>query len=1702
MAVVWQNTLDGTTGNITVANSANYGDALSGVQTPAVYQTATRNHGAGAAYVGNTSAWGEIRAPFEIPQNGPYAIRVYARLAFNGALAIAFGDSTVSPSPLVLAGRAAVSGSTIPSRIFGTTIPTATVNNMEDRWIRIEIMRPGTGGTNTITRIWWDNPEAPADSTPDFEHTFTPLGPAISTIYFRGKRFGSSGVQDAAQGAHFDSIALSDTAEFIGPYQGESGIRWQNTFDGPDGTPVTIANSSDYGDAIAEPLGAQQTYSSTWTANGEGSLQLGASGGTNVGLVTIPVSPVTSEWSFRTYINVPSGTWLQFMAYQGTSLVGYLFQIDSEFDSFEIMGEDVSAYSEFLVDRPVRIEVRRTGVSTRRGLVRVWWTNIHDREDPDLELDTSLVPTGWGAVSSIRMNGDSGSVYADEVVVGNGEWIGPVDTGVHLEAQIGFTGTVEGTADVSGIVIGSMAHDGEVAGEKTSSVELEAAIGYTADVEYYATESGVANARFAVSGEVTHEAQHLVQLEQEIGYSADLETTRSTGGVAEGEIGYIGTADGQFETTLPDTTRVGLRYRLVAYEPNGTVLGQIPLPLSFQMGVPLNDMPSLALEYVKYAPNAQFLNRYCEVAVEIGTLTQPNFVEYPGCRFLNLRNQSDPTDRTGVVRYTMPGYGWQLRKARVLESLDEEGERGFTSATLGRILHTLLSEAQARGWNPGMSWDFTPQRDSAGQPWDNVYTISFTAGQDLWSILDAFANQDACDWRIHRRTLQVYNQGVAMHRDRTDNVVLHLGRDITEAPKDWTAEELAARILVRGDEGNSVMLAQSDSQRPWGYWEDYITQSGVTDTGTLTTLGQWALGKSRQPLVQLTRSIVFPTTRYMPFRDYLPGDEITAPGGIEAPWSPAVQSPLRVRQITLSSVDSQGMEGALILNNRFIEANLRRDRLLNALSGGAGSNPGGGGGTPGEDTRTPRAPQGLVLATNTYINEIGEPRGQITATWQPVTEATNNTPIDIRSYEVYVRWAAHGETFALRTVVDHPDVTAYMSPFEPDEVYEVRVLAVARNQRRSGFSATQSILVLRDAEPPDAPSAPLVGSRLGVARITWDGLTEFGTPMPIDFDHVTVWISYTGAEDDWEIADTLYREGVSAIPGLEYDHEYSFRFTATDRSGNESEPSAIATLTVEQLVPGDITPGSIGYELLAEGAVRDDILADDAVRNRHIAAGQITGEKIRAYSIFADRIAVGNTRNLITDPKHLDPDFNDLRLSMADGTWSYQLVSDYEQEGPSVSRTDNPNGTYTYYWIQSSDAESINDINAGYQVSAEIGRAIGTAIVSVEGLTTGNVVVTFVGRQLNREGTLITESAVIAAVTRTSNGVFEVTSNNGAGINVASVSLIYGVRVTFNGANEGARVTVVRPFSATSDGQVLIENGAVSANKIAANAVTADKIQAGAIEAVHIQADAITTDKLAANAITAKHTITGATIQTTATANRGLKITNTGLRGYDSNGNETFVYSSATGNVSITGVFQTGLTGSNRVVISSTATWASNPGVRLISGGAGARDSSLFITRPGDGSGFGDYSVVLTGSEVTRNSSGRTDLVMRHGNGGGGYLRYQWGTYGSIGVEFQNWSMYVRGRMAGTHGSRDMLVWGQSDTYTGQGGITPWTFTYGSSVPNGDRLVMLTGYTNNVSNQIVNCSVVTQNRGNFVASAQTSGTYRLQYLSTWVDRNV
>ena len=1698
--LVWQNTFDDVTGNVTPASSGAFGNPISSADSGSVlYTQEEKAHGAGAVRLGSldNTVSGSMEIDFTVGTDTAWGSRFYVYVPPGGYVMVEVGNGNNAKAVVEIDddfGTFALLGEDVSDESA----------NLLGRWLRVYYTQRLIGQlVDESVEVRWSQPDS--EPAPDLFK-----GGITSDRFNQGvwHRFTGGGYSTPA--SYVDSIAAWDDIAGSGGelptyYSPGTAVLVDNTLDGPDGTAVTQANSGDYGTPINYSISGSPVYSDTWTAEGEGSLEYpNVATHTSIGWLT---DFRRSQYAVRAYFYISPNTMVSISPGTGQQLI---LSTDPGVSS-TWMDETVEVAPADITNRTLRVEILRVDFT---ATLRLYWTSPYgDADRHDLELVVDSTNTFTAVIYNFyRFLSSQGNAYVDEIVVreAGAGWIGPVELdGGLAEAGVVFGGTAVGTTDIAGTVVGEVAYDGESAGSKSVTADVEATVTFDGQVEHDAREIGLAIQDVAYSGEAEGTTSRDQDAESDVEYSGEIEWLTERSSEAEADIVVAGAAAGESRITLPDVTRVGLRYRLVVYSPNGEARGQIPLPLNFTVGVPLNDLPSLSLEYLRSAPGYERLNGYCEVAVELATLASPAFFEPDGMRFINIRAGSDLTDRTHTVKYSMPHYAWQLRKARVIQNLDE-GQRSFTNATVGQILHTFLSEAQGRGWNPGMSWDFTPQRDSAGQVWDDVYTITFDAGQDLLTILEAFAQQAALDFSFRRRTLRVFNADTALNRSRINQAVLQLGRDITEAPNDWTSEELAARVHVRGDENTSITMTVPDAQQPWGTWEAYVNQSGVTDYATLNRLGSWTLEKARQPLVQMTRGILFPTTQYMPFRDYQPGDYISAPGDPEGPFTPPPLGELRVRQITLVSVDGQGMEGALVLNERFIENSLRRDRLLNAITGGAGSNPGGGGGgtPPREDTRTPRAPLGLVVGSDTYINEIGEPKGQITASWAPVDEATNGTAMDIVAYEVFVRWAAAGQTFGLRTTVDSPDTTAYMGPYDPDEVYEVRVRAVGRNQRRSAFSSTVPVRVEKDAIPPDIPSVPLLDSRLGVVRVVWDGLSAFGTPMPLDFDHVTVWMSLTASEEDgWEVADTLYREGVSAIPNLEYDTPYYFRFTATDRSGNESEPSAVASISVQQLVPTDITPGSIGYELLAEGAVRDDILADDAVRNRHVAAGEITGEKIRAYSIFADRIAIGNTRNLLTDPKHTNADLNVVRQEQSTGVWDYVYDAPTSQDAPVLRRADNANGTYDFYWVQSVESESLNDPHGYIPISAEMGRLVATARITVSGMTTGVASVGLYGTFLDRQGNPVTPSlAVIAPVDFTFDiADFEVTSSNGAKPDDAAAYAILHARVVLTGAPSTATVQVSRPFAALSNGQVLIENGAVSANKIQANAITADKIDVGAVTAVAIAADAITTDKLDANAITAKHTITGALIQTTASANRGLKITSTGMRGYDNVGNQTFSYSTSTGNVSITGTYQTGLPGSHRVLISPNANFMNQPGVRLLSGGSGARDSSLFIADAQGSGGWSPFDVVLTGSEVTRNSSGRSDLVIHHGTGdnGGAELRYNRGNRGSVGFAYRGWNVVIRGRNTSGQSAYDSFLWDRSAVGSGTGGdIIPWTFTYGTAAPNGGRLVMMTGNTNGTSNQIVEWSVSVQNRGNFYASARSTGSYRLQYHATWVNQNV
>src|SRR5690606_35511753 len=172
---------------------------------------------------------------------------------------------------------------------------------------------------------------------------------------------------------------------------------------------------------------------------------------------------------------------------------------------------------------------------------------------------------------------------------------------------------------------------------------------------------------------------------------------------------------------------------------------------------------------------------------------------------------------------------------------------------------------------------------------------------------------------------------------------------------------------------------------------------------------------------------------------------------------------------------------------------------------------------------------------------------------------------------------------------------------------------------------------------------------------------------------------------------------------------------------------------------------------------------------------------------------------------------------------------------------------------------------------------------------------------------------------------------------------------------------------------------AITTDKIFANAITADKIAVGAVEAGHIAADAITTDKLAANAITAKHTITGATIQTEATANRGVKLTGSGLFAYDSVGNQTFSVSGATGNVMATCEFSSNMNGQRAVLKGNV--FANRAGIQLHTG-IDEWELQPSIFSESAGGSYGNGTLVMMSGESTINSSGRNGLSLVIGTAG------------------------------------------------------------------------------------------------------------------------
>ena len=615
-----------------------------------------------------------------------------------------------------------------------------------------------------------------------------------------------------------------------------------------------------------------------------------------------------------------------------------------------------------------------------------------------------------------------------------------------------------------------------------------------------------------------------------------------------------------------------LHARLVAYRPFGARIGVLAEPVSFSASMLHDDDGAISIEYSMLSGDAQAFDRELtdglEVAVEVSDGS--GFKEPDNARFVITGRSGKTDDRTKTITYSGQSIGWLLSKAENNDSShliadgDNKGKRPFYSSNPGTIIKTLLDENRQRGGvATGLTLGFDTAKDAAGAAWAKKYTLYYSLGTDLQTILSALVNGGGCDWRTSGRTLKLWNaDSTALSRDLSKSVVLQLARDISEAPFEESIADLASTILVEGDNNLLFRMDNPTAPTPWGKWESYSSQGGVSDKDTAQAFMQSTLDDAARVRGQYTRDLIVSDVDSLPLIDYHAGDWITAP-------TVSHGEKVRVQEIDLSMRQGEGLSASIALNDIKYDAAVRQAKKIKGITGGAALAGSEGGTTASSDRdhRVPKAPQGLVVQTDAYIASDGYAHGLATASWSAVTQATNNTAIEISNYAV--EWRKHVDGAPWHSAGTTDKTQLGFGGLDCGTQIEVRVRAVPTYSDKLGdWSSVFVATVESDTTPCSVPSKPVLSSELGVVTIHWDGKTAAGAQMEPDFDHIEVGEGINAAGMQ-VISANQSGQGAYVITGLTGGSPHSYALRSVDHAGNRSDWSAIASVTVASAVSPD-----------------------------------------------------------------------------------------------------------------------------------------------------------------------------------------------------------------------------------------------------------------------------------------------------------------------------------------------------------------------------------------------------------------------------------------------------------------------------------------------------------------------------------------------------
>lgn len=402
--------------------------------------------------------------------------------------------------------------------------------------------------------------------------------------------------------------------------------------------------------------------------------------------------------------------------------------------------------------------------------------------------------------------------------------------------------------------------------------------------------------------------------------------------------------------------------------------------------------------------------------------------------------------------------------------------------------------------------------------------------------------------------------------------------------------------------------------------------------------------------------------------------------------------------------------------------------------------------------------------------------------------------------------------------------------------------------------------------PPPSPTMPLVTEMAGGLTLYWDGTFSTGRIAPMDFKRVT--FHAVTDIDDFDVLDATQIVGESTIavgsqvtamlPAVEH-FVCTVAWTESGQFSIESDWAfGTPKYVVDQQALDDLEEAMIAGDIAAKAYSDAELLAAQTVIEASITAGDEAAQEAAADALADAEIGIAAD------------------IVAAVGTITGSVIQTEATAARGIKLT--TSGLIGY---NSSGVAKFTLTPAG-------GLTVDGPVIS-SGSVTGATVT---------GGVVQTEATASRGVKITSAGLIGYNSSG-----VAKFTLTTAGALTIDGAiTSGGTIAGAVITGGTLQTQPTGTNA--SAIRIAGNVLAAYNAAGTAIFTVNGDTGVVT----AAGPVIGGGTITGAVVETIATANRGVKMRASGLTAYNASGVATLSIDGTTGALELTGTIKSGST--------------------------------------------------------------------------------------------------------------------------------------------------------------------------------------------------